>query len=408
MAAFQYRAVDRAGQSKRGVMTADSARQARQNLRELGLTPVELRDATVGGDHSARNGSRGPQSGRDSLSATALAVLTRQVATLISAGLPVEEALGGVARQSETTKSGRLLAAVREKVVEGQGLATAMGDYPRAFPALYRATVAAGEQSGHLAPVLERLADYTESRQALQQKVLLALFYPALLTVVAVAIVVGLLAYVVPQVVQVFASLKQELPLLTRALIAVSDGLRNHGLSLAVVGGATVALGRWLLRQPTPRQRLQGMLLRLPVVGTLLRSLDGARYTRTLSILLGSGVPMLDSLAIAATVVANDAVRAPLSAAVEQVRQGRSLANALHHSALPPMALQLIASGEASGRLEQLLERAAVQLERDSETRMAALLGLFEPLLILVMGGVVLTIVLAVLLPLFELNQLVR
>ncbi len=402
MAAFQYRALTAQGATQRGVVEGDSPRQARQHLREQGLLPVEVW-AVVGPSSPLHSPLH-----RETLSATALALVTRQMATLISAGLPVEEAVGGVARQSETTKSGRLLAAVRAKVMEGHSLAAALDEFPRAFPSLYRATVAAGEQAGHLAPVLERLADYTEGRQALQQRVLLALFYPLLLTGVAAAIVVGLLTYVVPQVTQIFVSLRQELPLLTRWLIQTSDFLQHYGGLL--LGGIGIAL--WGVRQLWQRPRVQramaGGMLRLPVVGPLLTALDGARYTRTLSILLASGVPILDSLRIAATVVINEAIREPLRMAEEQVRQGRSLANALRGSVLPPMVLQLIASGGASGRLEALLERAAVQQERESETRMAALLGLFEPLLILTMGGVVLVIVLAVLLPLFELNQLVR
>jgi general secretion pathway protein F len=298
---------------------------------------------------------------------------------------------------------------VRTRVLEGHTLATALADFPQVFPELYRATVAAGEQSGHLEVVFERLADYTEARQQMRQKVGLALFYPLLLTGVAVLVVAGLLTYVVPQVVQVFSSLNQQLPALTRGLIAVSEFLRQSGwLLLALLAGGAVA---WALalRRIGFRRRVDRALLRLPLVARLARGANTARFARTFSILMASGVPVLEALRISAQVLSNLPMREAVQEAAARVKEGASLNKAISNSGyFPPMTVQLIASGEASGRLESMLERAAIQQERETETLIAALLGIFEPMLILVMGGVVLIIVLAILLPIFDLNQLVR
>jgi general secretion pathway protein F len=277
------------------------------------------------------------------------------------------------------------------------------------FPELYRATVAAGEQSGHLDVVLERLADYTESRQQLRQKIQLALFYPALLTLLAISVVVLLLTYVVPQVVQVFQNIGQELPILTRGLIALSDFMRTYGLALLVLLGLAGAGIGWLLRKPGPLRQWHAILLRLPLVSRLTRGLNTARFARTFSILLASGVPVLEALRIAAEVIGNLPMRDAVEAAARKVREGTSIFSALDKSGyFPPMTLHLIASGEASGKLEDMLERAATSQEREIEVMVATLLGLFEPLLIVVMGGLVLIIVLAILLPIFDLNQLVK
>lgn len=406
MPAFQYAALDDKGRTRKGLLEGDTARQVRQQLRERGLTPVNIEEvAARNKDHSARPA----QIFGASLGATELALVTRQLATLVGSALPVEEALGAVARQADKARVSSLLLAVRTRVLEGHTLAAALNDFPRVFPELYRATVAAGEHSGHLEVVFERLADYTESRQQLRQKVGLALFYPLLLTCVAVLIVIGLLAYVVPQVVQVFANMHQQLPWLTRALIAVSDFLRTNGMLLGLGVGVGVAVLLYALRRESFRRTLDQMLLRLPLVGRLARGLNAARYARTFSILMASGVPVLEGLRISAQVIANLPMREAVEQAAGRVKEGASLHTAISESGyFPPLTVQLIASGEASGRLETMLERAAVQQERETETLIAALLGIFEPLLILVMGAVVLVIVLAILLPIFDLNQMVR
>jgi len=403
--AFQYSALDSRGRSRKGLIEADTPRLARQALREQGLHPLGIEEV------ASQERRRGRQwwSGRVRVNATDLALITRQLATLVGSGLPLEEALGAVARQAERTRLSGLLLAVRTRVLEGHTLATALGDFPQVFPELYRATVAAGEQSGHLDVVFERLADYTEARQQMRQKVGLALFYPALLTGVAVLIVAGLLTYVVPQVVQVFSSLNQQLPALTRGLIAVSDFLRQYGVVLLLAVAAGAIGWRYALRRVGFRRRVQQTLLKLPLLAPLTRGANTARFARTFSILMASGVPVLEALRISAQVLGNLPMREAVEQATARVKEGASLHKALGNSGyFPPMTVQLIASGESSGRLESMLERAAVQQERETETLIAALLGIFEPMLILVMGGVVLVIVLAILLPIFDLNQLVR
>jgi general secretion pathway protein F len=331
------------------------------------------------------------------------------MATLARAGLPVEEILGTVARQTEKARIRNVLTAVRTRVMEGHALASALAAFPRVFPELYRTTVAAGEQSGHLDLVLERLADYTESRNALRQKISLALFYPLILTLVAIGVTVALLAFVVPEVVQVFAGIGQDLPWLTVALIATSDALRDYGL-WALAGLIVLSFGlRRLLRHEHWRYRYHALLLRLPLVGRLARGLNTARFARTLSILAASGVPLLEALRTSGEVIGNRPMRAAVAAAAARVREGSGIGRALEQSGyFPPMTVHLIRSGESSGKLNEMLERAAETQERELETRIAMVVGLFEPLLIVTMGAVVLTIVLAILLPIFELNQLVN
>jgi general secretion pathway protein F len=405
MPAFQYAALDEGGRTRKGLLEGDTPRQVRQLLRERGLTPLAVEE--VAAQEQARSGRRF-RLGRK-INATELALVTRQLATLVNAGFPVEEALGAVARQSEKARLNSLLLAVRARVLEGHTLADALRDFPRVFPELYRATVAAGEQSGHLDVVFERLADYTEARQQMRQKVGLALFYPAMLTTVAILIVTGLLIYVVPQVVQVFVNTGQQLPALTRYLIATSDFLRQYGV--LVLAGIVLAFTsfKYALRRPVFRRRWHALLLRLPLFSRLNRGLNAARFARTFSILIASGVPVLEALRISAQVISNLPMREAVEQAAVKVKEGASLSASLSGSGLfPLMTIQLIASGEASGRLETMLERAAQQQERETETLIAALLGIFEPVLILTMGLIVLIIVLAILLPIFDLNQMVR
>lgn len=404
MGAFEYVALDASGKEKKGVLEGDNARQVRQQLRDKGWMPVEVEATTERESGSRRRGVRL----RRGVSSTDLALITRQLATLVRSGLPLEESLQAAAQQTEKARLKSMLLAVRSRVMEGHTLATGLGDFPHVFPELYRTTVSAGEQSGHLEVVLERLADYTESRQQMQQKIQLALFYPVLLTLVAIGVVVGLMTYVVPQVVQVFENIGQELPLLTRSLIAVSDFMRNYGLAILVLLGLASAFVVWLLRKPGPRRRYHAMLLRLPLIGRLERGINSGRFARTFSIVTASGVPVLEGLRIASEVMSNLPMREAVEEASRKVREGASIYAALEKSGhFPPMTVHLIASGEASGKLEQMLERAAVNQEREIETLISAVMGLFEPILILVMGALVLIIVLAILLPIFNLNQLV-
>ncbi len=405
MGAFEYVALDDGGKEKKGVLEGDTARQVRQLLRDKVWVPVEVQETTERETRSHRGVGLRLRRG---ISATDLSLITRQLATLVRSGLPLEESLQATYQQTEKARLKSMLLAVRSRVMEGHTLATGLGDFPHVFPELYRTTVSAGEQSGHLDVVLERLADYTESRQQMQQKIQLALFYPALLTLVAIGVVIGLMTYVVPQVVQVFENIGQELPLLTRSLIAVSDFMRAYGLLMLVLLAAGVGFAAWLLRKDGPKRRFHAMLLHLPLIGRLERGINSGRFARTFSIVTASGVPVLDGLRIASEVMSNLPMREAVEDATRKVREGASIHAALEKSGhFPPMTVHLIASGEASGKLEQMLERAAVNQEREIETLISAVMGLFEPILILVMGGLVLIIVLAILLPIFNLNQLV-
>lgn len=403
MGAFEYQALDDSGKQRRGVLEGDTARQVRQKLREQGWIPLEVGE--IARQEQAKKGSFTLSGGA---SAQDLALITRQLATLVGSGLPLEEALQAVAQQTEKPRLRRMMTAVRAKVMEGHTLADGMAAYPRVFSEMYRATVAAGEQTGHLEVVLDRLADYTESRQHMRQKVQLALFYPIGLLVVAVSVVVLLLTYVVPKVVEVFSDVGQDLPGLTRTMIAISDFLRHNGIWL-LIGIMLFALAfSYGLRNETFRRRVHAVVLRLPLVGRLNRGINAGRFARTFAILAGSGVPILDALRISAQVISNLPMREAVEDAASRVREGTGISRALERSKqFPPMLLHLVSSGEASGRLEQMLERAAVNQERETEGTIASVLAVFEPVLILVMGGVVLLIVMSILMPIFQLNQLV-
>ena len=403
MPAFEYVALDAAGKRQRGMLEGDTARQVRQSLRESGLSPLSV-ESVAEGLGSPTRGRR-----RTHLPADELALFTRQLATLLITGAPLAEALGTALRQARKPRVQRVLSGVRARVVEGRGMAAGMADFPAVFDDVYRATVAAGEQSGKLDAVLARLADYTESRQALQQRVQQALIYPSFLVIMAVGILAGLLGYVVPKIVQVFTTMHAQLPLLTRVLIGISGFLRGWWPLLLIALIALVLGVRALLRRPGPLQAWQRFLLRLPFFGRLVRGLETARFARTLSILTVSGAPILEGLGIAQQVVHSLPLRAALAEATVRVREGSGIAAALERSGyFPPMAVYLIASGEGGGQLEAMLERAAQQQEREAQGLISTALALFEPMTIVFMGLIVFIIVLAILLPIFRLDQLVR
>lgn len=396
MPAFEYLALNAAGKEERGIMEADTPRQVRQLLRNNELIPLEVHE--VEQKQKKSEGGSFLRGGR--LRPSDLALMTRQLATLVRAGSPVEEALGAVVRQTERNSTRRIFSAIRARVTEGHSLAAALGLFPNAFPALYRATVGAGEQSGHLPEVLERLADYTENRQHSQQKVTAALVYPMVLLFVAIGVVTALLRFVVPKVVEAFATLEIQLPLLTRMLIASSDFLRDYGLAMLI--GIVLLIGAivWLLKKPMWKRRYHRLLLRLPVVGRIVRGVNTEHFARTFSILASSGVPVLDAMRISAEVVINIPMRESVLEAADRVREGMPINRALERSGyFPPMMVYLIASGEGSGKLDEMLERAAVQQERETQARVATLLSLLEPGLILFMGGIVTLIVLSIMLP---------
>lgn len=399
MQAFRYQALDAAGRVVAGVVQSDSARQARNQLRARGLLPAEV---------EALRAQAGTARARP-LPAGELSLVTRQLATLLYSGLTMEQALDALIAEATRPQTRNVLAGVRTEVLAGSSLAVALGAFDHSFPDFYRALVRGGEESGALARVLHHLAEYLDARQALLQKTSLALLYPLLVTLVAILIVGGLLIYVVPQVVQVFEQSRQTLPLLTRVLIAVSDFLRAAWPYLVVAGAATVAVAHLALGRPAVARRRDAFLLRLPWLGALIRSTNTSRFASTLAILVGGGVPLLAALASGVRVMTNVVMRDAALHAVERVREGTSLARALGETQVfPPLLVHLVASGETSGRLEQMLERAAQLETRSLERRLAVFLTLLEPVMILVMGGVVLLIVLAILLPIMELNQLVR
>jgi general secretion pathway protein F len=407
MGAFEYVAVDPTGRERKGVIEGDTPRQVRQLLREQGLLPIAV-DEVV---DKKESGPRAPFTLRfqRGLGAADLALITRQLATLVKSGLPLEEALLAVSQQTDKPRVRSIVLGVRSKVMEGHTLADGLTDFPGSFPEIYRATVAASEQSGHLDAVLERLADYTDNRQQLRSRTLSAMLYPVLLFVVCVTIVFFLLVSVVPKVVEVFRTSEAELPLLTQLLITGSDFMRAYGIWLILaIAGAIFLFTRWL-RIESNRRRWHAFLLRLPLINKVVRGSNTARFARTLSTLTASTVPVLEALRISSEVVSNLPMKGAVEEAAVRVREGAPIGRSLGASRIfPPMMIHLISSGETSGELDTMLERAAVHQERELDSILQAVVGLLGPLMILVMGGLVLLIVLAMLLPIFELNQLVK
>jgi len=404
MGAFEYTALDAGGKERTGILEGDTPRHIRQLLREQQLLPVAVSEVAQKEAKRQRSFSL-----LSRVSTADLTLFTRQLATLVRAGLPLEEALLAVSQQTEKPRVQSIVLGVRARVMEGHTLADGFAEFPRVFPEIYRATVAAGEQSGHLDDVLERLAEYTETRELIRQKVLAALLYPIVLTVMCFGIVSLLLVFVVPKVVAVFVAQRAQLPLITRVLIAVSAFLRSYGIYLLIALVIAYLLFRRWQRDPAAKRRWQRLQLRLPLVGKLTRGFNNARFTRTFSILSASAVPVLEALRISAEVVTNLPMRDAVADAAARVREGapigRSLAAARQ---FPPMTIHLISSGESSGQLEHMLERAAISQERELDGLLSALVGLLGPLLIVVMGLFVMGIVFAMLLPIFEINQLIH
>jgi general secretion pathway protein F len=404
MSAFAYQALDAKGRRKEGMIEADSARQARQALRDQGLTPLALTEAV----EQVRQQTQSRSWLQPRISTSELALLTRQLATLVAAALPIEEALKAVAQQTEKAKLSTLIAAVRTKVLEGHSLADGLSAFPSIFDQLYRAMVAAGEKSGHLDTVLDRLADYTEQRQQMKSKLLQAMIYPIILTLVAISVIAILLATVVPKVVEQFIHMKQQLPFSTRFLMAASDLVRDYGLwFLLLTAIGLICWGSWV-KKPLNRQHYHAMLLRLPVIGRVSRGLNTARFARTLSILNSSAVPLLDGMRISGEVLSNDEAKIRVAEAAARVREGASLRASLEQTKLfPPMMLHMIASGERSGELDNMLERAADNQDREFESQVNIALSIFEPALVVSMAVIVLFIVLAILQPILQLNNMI-
>ncbi|HGH6014191.1 TPA: type II secretion system inner membrane protein GspF [Vibrio mimicus] len=403
MAAFEYKALDAKGRHKKGVIEGDNARQVRQRLKEQGLVPMEVVETQT---KAARSRSKGMGFKRG-ISTPDLALITRQLATLVQSGMPLEECLRAVAEQSEKPRIRTMLVAVRAKVTEGYTLSDSLGDYPHVFDELFRSMVAAGEKSGHLDSVLERLADYAENRQKMRSKLQQAMIYPVVLVVFAVGIVAFLLAAVVPKIVGQFVQMGQALPASTQFLLDASDFLQNWGIWLLIGLMLAIILVRWALTKPDIRLNWDRRVIHLPVIGKIARGLNTARFARTLSICTSSAIPILDGMRVAVDVMTNQFVKQQVLAAAENVREGSSLRKALEQTKLfPPMMLHMIASGEQSGELEGMLTRAADNQDSSFESTVNIALGIFTPALIALMAGMVLFIVMATLMPILEMNNL--
>jgi general secretion pathway protein F len=402
MPAFQYTALDHLGKTVRGTAEAESERHARRVVRDLGFIPVDVRPSR----HTHPKQSRLPAWTRG-LPRERLALFTQTLATLLQAGLPIDDALSAIINQSENEKMRAILVDVRAKLVEGHSFESALNNFPHAFDDVYRATVGAGEQTRHLPLVLQRLGEHVQRHAEVRSRIRMALVYPLVLITVSVLVVTGLLVYVVPEVVSVFAREAGELPLATTILIAVSGFVRAYFFHLLLALIAALWLMRRALRVPEIRRRAHAFALRLPGVSGFIEISDYARYSQTLGVLLGNGVEMLDALKIASKSAANLIIREELSEAIERVREGESLSAALAKcKTAPRLVNHLAASGETSGELPRMLEAAAASLERDVNARLTVIMHLLEPVLILVMGGLVLFIVLAILLPIFDMNTL--
>jgi general secretion pathway protein F len=404
MGAFEYTALDTGGKERKGILEGDTPRHIRQLLRDKQLLPVTVNEVAQKESKRQRSFSVTKR-----VSTGDLSLFTRQLATLVRAGLPLEESLLAVSQQTEKARVQSIILGVRAKVMEGHPLADGLSDFPRVFPEIYRSTVAAGEQSGKLDMILERLADYVEGREQMRQKILAAMLYPIVLSVMCFAIVCGLMVYVVPKVVAVFESAKGKLPLITQMLIATSDFLRAYGIYMAIAAIAGAFLFKRWLKNPANVRIWHRAQLQMPMVGKLSRGFNTARFTRTFSILSASSVPVLEALRISGEVVTNLPMRDAVAEAAARVREGAPIGRSLGVSKLfPPMTIHLISSGESSGELENMLERAAIAQERELDGLLAGMVGLLGPMLIVGMGGFVMAIVFAMLLPIFEMNNLIK
>lgn len=398
MAAYHYQALAKSGRNSKGVIEADSERQARQLLRDRGLIPTQIRLLS----RHQQSHQKGKISTQD------LSLFTRQLATLLAAGIPVEEALQGVSEQTEKDKVRGLIIGVRAKVLEGYSLAQALSEFPSAFPELYRATVGAGEQTGRLDMVLEKLADYTENQQETRQKIQQALIYPSLMIIVSTLIISFLLSFVVPKIIEVFTGSGQSLPRMTEVLITLSHFIRVYGLYIGLTLIVLFIAFRRSLRNPKIKYRWHQLLLKLPVVAYLVRTINVARYIHTFAILFAAGVSVLETMRVSASLVTNLVMRQAFDTAAVRVREGMTINQALRETGfLSPMAIHLIASGEKSGQITVMMERAGSHLDKEVKRLIDTALTLLEPLVILIMGAVVLFIVLATLLPVFSMEQLV-
>lgn len=405
MAAFHYTVINAAGSRQKGIIEAESAKHARQLLREKNLMPLDI--SAANGRSSKKSSTFFKLSRKASVTTKELALMTRQIATLLSAGLPLEEVLAAVAEQTEKSSSKGLILSVRSKVLEGHALASALREFPGAFSNLYCSTVAAGEKSGHLDIVLQRLADYTEQQYETRQKILHALIYPTIMIFVAIGIVGFLLEFVVPKMISVYSNIGQQLPGMTQVLIAISTGIQTIGWYVLLALIIVIIVFRYQIKKSIRfKETIHRLMLRMPIIGNAIKVINTARFSRTFAILSSAGVPVLEAMTISSALITNLPIRNAVQESVNRVREGANIHLALKQTTyFQPMSIHLIASGESSGQLEKMLERAANNQDNDIARLIETSLALFEPAIILVMGAVVLFIVLAVLLPIFQLDQ---
>ena len=398
MGAYQYQAINKSGNNAKGVIEADSERHARQLLREQNLIPTLVQ--TLKKSNISKN--------KDKISVQDLALFTRQLATLLAAGIPVEESLRGVSEQTEKDKIKKLIIGVRAKVLEGYSLAQALAEYPSVFPELYCATVAAGDQTGKLFEILQKLADYTEGQQQIRQKIQQALIYPALMIIISTTIISFLLTFVVPKIIEVFTTSNQSLPNMTLVLISISSFVKSYGIYTLIIFTLIFLIFIKSLKKPNIRLIWHRTLLKIPIISYLIITINVSRYIHTFAILFAAGVNVLETMKVSASLVTNNVMKLAFETAASRVREGTSISIALKETGyINSMATHLIGSGEKSGEIAMMMERAAIYLDNDLKRLIDTALTLLEPLVILLMGGVVLFIVLATLLPIFSMEQLV-
>lgn len=408
MAAFEYQALDAKGKTVKGITSGDHAKQVRSELRAQGLVPLDVKSVSESALNRSQN--KGSNNARKvKIKANDLSIMTRQLATLLESGMTVEETLSAIIKQSEGHKMKTVISDIRSLVTEGYSLSDAIALYPNSFPEIYRASISAGEQSGTLDRVLDRLADYLEDSHALQQKVTQAIVYPIFLFVVCSMILVLLIVMVVPKVVAVYEDTGQDLPWLTTTVISISDFLVNYGLFVLVGFGVIFVAVKYIFAQEGPRYWLHGLYLKITGLRKMVQNIDSARMSRTLSIMVGSGVPILSSMRASQGVMGNQVLQRDLQKATEEVAQGVSIGRALDRNGnFPPLLVHMVSSGENSGRLDHMLEKAATATENEMQTRISMMVSLLAPMMILLMGSMVFTIVMAILMPVFNLQQMIN
>ncbi|WP_299265949.1 type II secretion system inner membrane protein GspF [uncultured Psychrosphaera sp.] len=403
MAAFEYKALDNKGKTKKGMLEADTAKQVRQQLRDKGLIPIDVSQSS----QKEKQAEAGISLFQAKISASDLALVTRQLATLVGSALTIESALLAVAEQCDKPRLKRTIMAIRSKVVEGYSLAEGMKEFPYIFDHLFRSMVSAGEKSGHLDEVLNRLADYTEKRQETKSQLTQAMVYPIMLTVFAIGIVTFLLASVVPKIVGQVMKSGQELPGSTQLLLSLSDFILNYGIFLAIFIVAGIVVFQRMLKRPKFRLKFDKKLLKLPLIGKVILGVNTARFARTLSILTSSAVPILEGMTISGEVLSNAHIKKAVIEASDNVREGASLKSSLENSkTFPPMMLHMIGSGEKSGELEQMLKRSADNQDNELDAIVKISLSLLTPLIVAVMAGMVMFIVMAIMQPIMQMNNL--